>query len=229
MMMMRRGSLCMRNALLHSTTTKSNHTTAMTTPIMMNNTFHTNRTHHLVDQTSMLETPLEWRQSIIPNQNEQMQIMETVLFKHPTYEQVLQVKQARYSVQLKIQKRTMEILKEKEDVLRDVQDPFERRQVEEKYAEKLSEMKRTTLPDKTLSAEQIAMARELYAKDPYTNTTQALSQRFGVKPLYVLQVVDNLILESRPVENKKKRELAQLKKRNQNKPKKSTRKIHQQQ
>ena len=154
--------------------------------------------------------------------------METVFFKHPTYEQVLQVKQARYSVQLKIQKRTVEILKEKDQVMKDVQDPFERKQLEEKYVEKLSEMKRTTQPEKTLSAEQIKLARELYAQDPYTNTTQALAQRFGVKPLFVLQVVDNLILESRAVENKKKKELAQLKKRNQNKPKKSTIKVHQQ-
>lgn len=213
--------MMLRRSLINSRVT----TTTTFRPVTAAASFHTS--HSLLNQ-NLLDTPLEWKMSLVSNANENNQIMDTAFFRHPTYEQILQVKQARYSVQLKIQKRTVEILKEKEQVLKNVHDPFERKQLEDQYNEKMAEMKRTAQPDKTLSAEEIALTRELYAQDPYTNTTQSLAQRFGVKPLFILQVVDNLILESKVVDKKKKVELKELKKRNQNKPKKSTRKIHQQ-
>jgi hypothetical protein len=191
--------------------------------------FHTitTTTTSYTTRQNLLETPLEWSQSLVPNGDENNQILDTVLYRHPTYEQLLQVKQARYSLQLKIQKRTYALMKEKAQLLKNISDAFEKKKIEDSYAEKLEEMKRNAKPDKTLSADEIKLVRELYAQDPYANTTQTLAQRFNVKPLYIVQVVDNLILESKAVEEKKKEELRALKIRNQNKPKKSTRKVHQ--
>jgi hypothetical protein len=213
---------CQQMVFFHTTTTTTNTTTNTNTTTTTNTNTTTNTTRQ-----NLLETRLEWSQSLVPNGDENNQILDTVLYRHPTYEQLLQVKQARYSLQLKIQKRTYALMKEKAQLLKNISDAFEKKKIEDSYAEKLEEMKRNTKPDKTLTADEIKLVRELYAQDPYANTTQTLAQRFNVKPLYIVQVVDNLILESKAVEEKKKEELRALKIRNQNKPKKSTRKVHQ--
>jgi hypothetical protein len=211
MMMMRRNYKCVLTRCTSATQTSTRHFSALHTPF----------------NQKLSELPLEWKQSLVPNGIQNELIYDTVVYKHPTYEQLLQVKQARYARTLLIQKRTQDILKEKEQVLKTVNDPFERKQVEDQYIEKLEEMKRTVVAEKTLTAEEIKQCRDSYAQDPYTNSTQSLGRRFGVKPFYVLQVVDNLILESPAVVEKKKKELKELKVYNQNKPKKSTRRIHQ--
>ncbi len=118
---------------------------------------------------------LEWRESVLGD--------GTVLYRHPSYEQILAVKQQR-------------------------------------VATARAQQKSKHLPQ-TLTAEQITKARALHEEDPERYTTPRLAKLFNVNPEYVVQAVQNLVLQSSTVYEHKKKELRDLKIANKKKPHRS--------
>ncbi|KAL0484814.1 RRG9 [Acrasis kona] len=124
---------------------------------------------------------LEWRESVLEG--------GTVLYRHPTFEEVLSVKQHRLSRQTALQKR-----KDQNTELR---------------------------VSKFLTPEEVEKVRELHDQNPKEYTSNRLAIMFEVKPEYIVQVIHNLVLQSRAVINLEKKKLRDLAAHAKRKPKKS--------
>ncbi|KAL9643385.1 hypothetical protein ABK040_010003 [Willaertia magna] len=115
---------------------------------------------------------LEWKQGILSD--------GTVLYKHPTWEEVMAEKQSR-----------MEIAK-------------------------------NNVSSGTLTAEQILLVRHLHEQDPEKYTSGVLAAMFRVKPIYVVQVIDRMALQSDRVKWKVKKDIRALYKKNKNRPRRGS-------
>jgi len=95
---------------------------------------------------------------------------------------------------------------------------------EEVVAEKQRrvELAKNNTTEGTLNAQQIQVVRHLYEQDPEKYTSSVLAAMFRVKPIYVVQVIDRMAVQSDRVNWKLKKDIRALTKKNQNRPRKGT-------
>lgn len=159
-----------------------------------------------------VQQKLEWRESVLED--------GSILYRHPTHEQVMSVKMARMLVYREVSKRKRE-LRRKEQAMRAQSEeyvPRKTKKQEEADERKIVEQVHRDIMSSTntLSPEAIAEVRRLRTVDPITYNSQNLARMFQVKPELINMV-------SRDPEEKVKHELRVLKEWNRNRPRRSTR------
>ena len=161
------------------------------------------------------EHRLEWRQRMLED--------GTAFFRHPSFEEVLAVKQARFTVEREVEKAARRT--ERSDQRASVAAKRDGKHhvstltldVVDKNATETSERVKRAIVSHggTLAPVQVAAVRELRNADPHTHTSQSLAKQFAVKRELVQLV-------SKEREDKALEEINRIKKWNRNKPKKGS-------